>query len=121
MNLFRRLSNPIETSSLVWTEYQPDYWKSDVVDHGLRDGKGRSIGGFAKISPRWTGAEERLPGFVLGIYATRDGKKFGAIPPYTIVPSVEAGQVLAEKKLVEQHRRFEKAVTKGAGRQFGGK
>lgn len=131
---------------LIWKDARwrsspelPAVETSQNVDYGVRDSKGRAIGGYAEIVPsaEWVDGTEPLPNhhradgrpvmrkvpsgrvlFHVRTNATRDGKPFGAIPRSTIVDSMDAAKALAEKKIEAAKARFAKLVAKGEGRQF---
>lgn len=99
------------------TPFTRTYHQSNVVDHGVKDAKGRAIGGYVLI-------EHYVPDdYGVEVQSTRDGKKFGAINVRgrMHVKTLEEAKALAVTKLAEQAKRFVKAAAKGEGRQFGNK
>jgi hypothetical protein len=121
--------------TLTWTEQPPNFnrWVSNIVEHGLKDGKGRSIGNYACIHTRDSRAE-KVPGqwqykivpcelyYYVTTQATRDGKGFGAIVTNgTEAATLDAAKALAAKKIAAAGKRFARAVAKGTGKQFAGK
>lgn len=127
-------------SEIIWahTVYAanfPESWSSQSFDYGVRDNKGRVIGGRVSIRKRFAckrdadgkivfgedrHAVEDLdrPFFEVCHHALRDGRGFGAIPRGTNCATLEAAKVLAAKKVKEACARFTRLVAKGEGRQF---
>ena len=99
MSWSKVFSNP----SLIWTPRGDDGFRSNVVEYGLRDDKGRSIGGYAVISIGYPN-----PGVWLRTQATRNGKTYGAITNRTECSSLEQAKALAEKKLQAAAKRYAK-------------
>ena len=115
-------------------------WVSNVVEHGLKDGKGRAIGNYAVIDAfqllvqamkggRMQSVEiegtnglcqlETERTFFVTTQATRDGKMFGAISVGgTRCKTLEEAQTIAAKKIAAAGKRFARQVAKGEGRQF---
>lgn len=111
-------SNP----SLTWVQWGEHNIRSNTVEYGLRDDKGRSIGGYAVIEYGTFykyGPDYKLESVVrtgavfLRTQATRDGKTYGAIANRTECSSLEQAKTLAEKKLQTAAKRYAK--------QFGAK
>lgn len=91
------------TPPVVWdgrTSREPhkatEYWHSGVIETGLRDGKGRTVGCVATVT-QWQ-AGEPLEVLVQG---TRDGLRFGAIPvrAKVMAPTLDEAKRTAETKL----------------------
>lgn len=81
---------------------------TDVVDFGVTDEKGRTVGGIGVVESREDGS------FRVSSQAMRDGRKFGAIPrSSTFVGTLEGAQALALSKL--------DAACKRQVKQFGAK
>lgn len=78
-------------------------WRSNVVDHGLKDAKGRAIGGLVE-------AYEWTDGFRVYVRATRDGEVFGAIPRSFDCKTLEDAARLSVSKLLEQRTRYAHAA-----------
>ena len=91
------------------------HWFSGVVEHGVRDSKNRAIGGYVTINSFTNGTVTR---FALSLNATRDGKKFGALPRRSYADTLEDAKSVGEKKLGEQGKRYARMVAKGEGKQF---
>jgi hypothetical protein len=115
---------------ITWTEVAPGDWNSQDFDYGVRDAKGRAVGGFVRLErlfPRvnrrtesgdWV-TERTGPDFYYVTHnTTRDGRGFGAIPNGTRCSTLEEAKTLASKKVNEARRRFQRAAAKGEGRQF---
>jgi hypothetical protein len=101
---------------LTWTTQQADYWWSNTVDHGIRDEKGRAVGGYAGIhflrppppDSMWQYGAGREGKYELEVYAARDGKKYGAIPRGTVYDTLEEAQAAAAAKLAKQRAAYAK-------------
>lgn len=99
-------SNPTAPSfSLTWTPRSSDargrhVLYSNVVEYGVFDETGRSIGGYAVIGI-W--ADDTIH---LRTQATRDGKTFGGDARSTRCASIEEAKKLAEKKLRTAANRY---------------
>lgn len=101
-------------------------WASNIINFGLKDSKGRVLGGYAWIEERYERTISSSEGtiyegrklFFVNTRATRDGVTFGAWPRQTPAETLEAAKALAEKKIAETGARYAKAVAKGEGRQF---
>jgi hypothetical protein len=121
------------TPILVWTanNYPGEVsYQSNVVEHGVKDNKGRAIGNYACIRESTTRYEEvegqwQRRAFTVPVYyrvttqATRDGKTFGAISTgYTEAATLEEAQAIAAKKVAAAGRRFARQVARGEGKQF---
>ncbi len=101
--------------TLIWTANSADRWRSNTVEHGLKDGKGRSIGNYAVIeAATWLSNTS----YVVRTSATRDGHTFGAIANGTECKSLDDAKALAEKKIAAAGKRFARQVAKGEGKQF---
>jgi len=96
-------------------------WVSDVVEHGLRDDRGRAIGNFARIESFqklirrddgvWALATE--VSYFVTTQATRDGKMFGASSvQHTECGTLEEAQALAAKKITAAGKRFARQFAK---------
>lgn len=73
------------------------------VSHELLDEKGRDVGALATITVGLTGQH------LVKVYATRDGKGYGASFPKThVCESVEKARVKAAILFAEQGRRYAK-------------
>lgn len=80
-----------------------------LVYHGLRDERGRLIGGNAVIA-----TAEDMGCLFVRVQATRDGEHFGASTPATRIEGTDAAAMskakdLASRKLTEQRLRYVKA------------
>ena len=95
-------------------KYTKMCWTSNVVEHDLRDGKGRAIGNYAHIethrallgAANTTHTLDTTVRFYVCTHATRDGKSFGAIPRGTMCDSFEAAKALAAKKVAAVREEF---------------
>lgn len=114
-----------DAEALLHTE---TVWVCKVVDHDLKDGKGRTIGNYARIEARQKRARDAA-GKTLGLeahetyfvstQATRNGHSFGAsCSKGTECFSLDEAKALAAKKIAAAGRRFARAVAKGEGKQF---
>lgn len=123
----------MSNETLTWTPC-PRGFRSQVVEHGLKDSKNRTLGHFAVLeerpdseidpeNPTWPGGcpRYRMNGktyWDVSTRATRDGAHFGALTRGTRVETLEEAKALAEKKMAEAARRTAKQVAKGVGRQY---
>ncbi len=105
---------------LIWSA-GPTSLRSNVVDNGTRDARGRLCGSWAGIECHagmkgW----ERVAAtpWALSIYACRDGKGFGAIPRRTWYATLEAAQAAAVKKVAAALKSAARKAAKGVGRQW---
>jgi hypothetical protein len=111
-------------------KYDETTWVSAVIEHGLKDNKGRAIGGYAVIqcrpktirttengAHRYTLAPEAT--YFVRTQATRDGDSFGAgWNRPTECKSLDEAQALAAKKIDAAGKRFARQIENGTGRQF---
>jgi hypothetical protein len=88
---------------ITWNSTTPTHWRTDNVDHGLVDEKGRKIGGRATVYVSSIDGN-----FYAYAHATRDGQSFGAIPRATKCASLEQAQRFAISKLNSQRARYAK-------------
>lgn len=125
-------------NTVSWTEQADGGAFSSVLDDGSVDAKGRRIGHYAEIEPkfeylscvsigvdgevygvtgaRWShndavfGPARRL-GFEVSVYPTRNGGRFGSCSRRgTMVATIEEAKVLAEKKLAAYVRKAARAL-----------
>ncbi len=104
----------VEPDSMM-TIAVPERWVSQNFDYGVRDAKGRVIGGFVQIDRigHWIHAP-----FYVTHNSLRDGVDFGASPNGTRCKTLEEAQALAVKKAHAARTRFHRLAAKGVGRQF---
>jgi len=108
---------------LTWTESSYRFsedgichvWRSEKVSYGVKDAKGRDVGGYVTIE---NGSAWREPGFYVRTNATRDGKGFGAIAKSARCATLEEAKALGEKKIADAAKRYAKLAAKGVGRQW---
>jgi hypothetical protein len=106
-------------TALVWTHTkgaETEAWSSDHVNYGVKDAKGRAVGGYALITHR-VGTSD----YSVCTKATRDGRGFGALPRRAWATSLEPAQALAVKKLLQAKARYERLAAKGEGKQWASK
>lgn len=90
--------------------------RTDVIEHGVQDEKGRTVGGYVEIKFFEACPANGYRGailesyFVVSVNATRNGKKFGAISRGTEVKggTWEACKAFGDRKLAEQAKRYKK-------------
>lgn len=95
----------MRSMAIAWTEQrnlQGHLSFLGAVDYGLKDEKGRKVGGLLIIR------HTLLDSFLGNIQATRDGWKFGAITPHAEYPSLEEAKAALEKKAAQSMKRFQK-------------
>jgi hypothetical protein len=93
---------------------------SDVVNHGIKDRWGRSLGHFSKITPTtvWNGTRNVLaepPEWVVTTHATRDGREYGSghharSAPFT---SLDEAKRSAARRIDEAKKRYEHELKVG--------
>lgn len=79
------------------------------VDHELRDGKQRRIGGMAIIEDRRGLNPPPDQSFELEIKTLRDGRQFGALRPSTSFSDLDEAKREAMKRLARQGKGLAKA------------
>lgn len=82
-----------------------------VADHGVRDDKGRKIGGRVDIDPG-TGINSGT--FTVRVHATRDGVTFGALRKASRYKNVREALEAATRKVLEQRKAYARKYGKVA-------
>lgn len=98
-----------------WSWSRPRQWLK-VADYGLRDEKGRAVGGVARIIERPAGeklnngtdAVRPVTKYDVCVQPQRNGQDFGASVPSTSCPTLRAAMDVANKKMNQQERSYEK-------------
>jgi hypothetical protein len=111
---------------IIWREGE-NTWSSQVFDYGVKDAKGRTVGGAVHVELRvpsvtfrneagqWVTEPTGKPAFYYVTHsARRDGRHFGSsFPRGTRCSTLEEGKTVAGKKVQEARRRFQRAAAKG--------
>lgn len=102
---------------LIWTEGSAGML-TQVVDYGVRDSKGRVVGGFVRVVAISKALGYSHDGFGVRCFSARDGVKFGALSGMRFAETREQAKELAAKLLEKARARATKAAAKGEGRQW---
>ncbi len=101
--------------------------KSQIVEDGHRDSKGRLIGHQVKIEKQLHHRKgvlvtqqpsEMDVKFAVRVHSTRDGQGFGAIPHPRVYDTLDEATKGAERQLANARTSVARKVAKGVGRQF---
>lgn len=91
----------ITSDEISTSEYSGNLIRTIKADFGIRDEKGRAVGGMA-----WVMAHDGQ--YTVRVQATRDGEKYGALTPSRIFSDSFAVQDFYMKRFADQAKSYAK-------------